>query len=94
MSLVSTVIEVVFSAAMFINAALFVPQIIQLVRAKQSEGLSLLTFFGFNVIQVFTILHGYLYHDRLLMIGMGGSFITCGCVTILIWKYRKPVMAK
>ena len=90
MNWASTVIEVVFGCGMFINAALFVPQIIQLVRTKQSEGVSFLTFLGFNVIQLFTILHGYLHHDTLLMVGMGISFITCGCVTVLIWVYRKP----
>ena len=89
MNWASAVIEVVFGCAMFINAVLFVPQIIQLVRTKRSEGVSFLTFLGFNVIQLFTILHGYLHHDMLLMIGMGISFVICGCVTGLILFYRK-----
>jgi MtN3 and saliva related transmembrane protein len=81
-------IETIFSLGLFFNAALFVPQIIRLYQKKDSRELSLLTFAGFNVIQFFTILHGHLTHDYLLMIGFGLSFITCGIVTGLIIYYR------
>ncbi len=81
-------IETVFSLGLFLNAVLFIPQIIRLYQKKDSKEISLLTFAGFNVIQFFTILHGYINHDYLLMVGYIISFITCGIVTAMIIYYR------
>jgi len=86
--LIAAIIEIIFSVGMFINAGLFVPQAIKIYRTKSTEGLSLLTFAGFNIIQFFTILHGYLHQDFLLMLSVGASFITCGAVTVLILIYQ------
>ncbi|MDR2617190.1 MAG: hypothetical protein LBC22_05280 [Endomicrobium sp.] len=49
--------------AMFINAALFLPQVIKLYKTKSTKGLSLITFIGFNIIQLSSILHGYIRKD-------------------------------
>jgi MtN3 and saliva related transmembrane protein len=81
-------VDLIFSLGLFFNAALFVPQAITLLRRKNSGGLSLLTFAGFNVMQFFTALHGYLVKDYLLMTGFLLSFVTCGIVTLLILLYR------
>ncbi|MFT3742275.1 MAG: PQ-loop domain-containing transporter [Gammaproteobacteria bacterium] len=81
-------IETFFSLGLFVNAALFVPQAIRLYKTKDAVGFSLITFFGFNLIQLFTILHGYLHHDLTLAIGYLLSLITCGIVTFLICLYR------
>lgn len=83
-------VDLVFSLGLFFNAILFVPQAVTIFRNKNVQGLSLLTFGGFNVMQFFTALHGYLVHDYLLMCGFLLSFLTCGMVTILILCYRKP----
>ncbi|MBA3535790.1 MAG: hypothetical protein H0T84_04145 [Tatlockia sp.] len=64
------------------------PQIISLLRYKSAKGLSLLTFGGFCVFQIFTILHGILTEDFLLAGGYILSFISCGTVTILIIYYK------
>ena len=74
-----------------VNALLFIPQIISLVRHQSAESVSLLTFAGFNVIQFFTICHGIVVKDYLLVAGFVLSFITCGIVTLLIiyFKYFK-----
>jgi MtN3 and saliva related transmembrane protein len=82
-------IEIVFSVGLFINALLFIPQIIKLYKTKDSEGLSLVTFVGFNLIQLFAVFHGYLHKDYLLMAGFLLSIITCGTVTIMIILYKK-----
>ena len=82
-------IEMFFSLVLFINAALFVPQAIQLYRTKDSKAFSLLTFGGFNLIQIFTILHGLLQKDYVLAIGFFMSLLTCGTVTVMILVYRK-----
>ncbi len=81
-------IETFFSLGLFINALLFVPQVIRLYKVKSAIGFSLITFFGFNLIQFFTILHGYLHRDLLLIIGNTLSFLTCGSVTYLIVLYK------
>lgn len=81
-------VDFVFSLGLFFNAALFIPQAITIFRHKNARGLSLLTFAGFNVMQFFTALHGYLVKDYLLMSGFLLSFLTCGIVTVFILYYR------
>ncbi len=79
---------IVFSFSLFLNAALFVPQAIHLIKIKRSDELSLLTFCGFILMQIFTSWHGYLVQDYALMIGFMLSLLTCGWVTFLIIYYR------
>ncbi len=88
----TTIVEFFFSLGLFINAGLFVPQVVKLYRTKNTQGLSLLTFGGFNLIQIFAVLHGIINHDRILILGFSLSLITCGMVTILlIWYKAKPI---
>ena len=82
------VVEFLFGIGLFINAALFVPQIVVLLREKHSKDLSLITFGGFCLIQFFTVLHGIYVHDWLLVIGYVLSIATCGAVTVLAIYYR------
>lgn len=77
-------IEVLFGLGMFINAILFVPQAVKIFHTKNTTGVSLTTFAGFNFIQFFTILHAYLNKDYILMWGFLLSFFLCGVVTIMI----------
>lgn len=81
-------IETVFGLGMFINAILFIPQVIRLLKTHNSNDLSLLTFGGFNFIQIFCILHGYLHQDYIFMFGMALSLLTSGTVTLLIIIFR------
>ncbi|MBR1734194.1 MAG: hypothetical protein IJ730_01895 [Alphaproteobacteria bacterium] len=81
-------IEFVFCIGLFINALLFIPQAIEIYKAKDSYGQSLLTFAGFNVIQLVTIMHAYIHDDIILFYGTILSFITCGAVTVLIIFYK------
>lgn len=84
----SKFIESFFGLGLFVNAILFVPQIFKLYKVKNSAGFSLVTFLGFNLIQLFTIFHGYLHSDWLLTIGYTLSFISCGIVTFMIFIYK------
>ncbi len=93
-NLIVQIIEVVFSISLFINAGLFIPQIIKLYKSKHPQNLSFLTFAGFNFIQFFIVLHGYIMKDYLLLFGYLISFITCGCVTLQILFYRKKYQQK
>jgi MtN3 and saliva related transmembrane protein len=70
------------------NALLFVPQIIAVWRKKSDEGISLLTFGGFSVLQIIGIIHGSYQHDASLTIGMAASLLTCGTVTMLTVFFR------
>jgi MtN3 and saliva related transmembrane protein len=82
------IVAVIFGLALMGNAALFVPQAIAVWRKKSDEGISLVTFGGFNVLQVIAIVHGCYQHDMSLIVGMIASLITCGAVTCLTLFYR------
>ena len=88
--MIKLIIEALFSLGLFANAILFIPQIIQLLKVKNPQGLSLITFAGFNLIQLAAILHGYIKNDYLLIFGFTLSLLTCGTVTVLIvyFKFR------
>jgi MtN3 and saliva related transmembrane protein len=82
------IVAVVFGFALMGNAALFVPQALAVWRKKSDEGISLITFGGFNVLQAIAIVHGFYQHDLALIVGMVASIITCGAVTFLTLFYR------
>lgn len=88
MSIADYIIEYGFSISLLVNAALFIPQIMTLIKSKSAIGVSLITFAGFNVIQIFTMLHGLLAHDYLLASGYLLSIITCGTVSMLVVYFR------
>jgi MtN3 and saliva related transmembrane protein len=73
----------IFGFGMILNAGLFVPQVIHLWRTRTSQGVSILSFAGFNTLQAIGALHGYFQHDLALMVGMLASLLTCGAVTVL-----------
>jgi MtN3 and saliva related transmembrane protein len=70
------------------NALLFVPQILAVWRKKTDEGISLVTFGGFSILQVVGIIHGIFQQDLSLILGMSASLLTCGTVTALTVFYR------
>jgi MtN3 and saliva related transmembrane protein len=82
------IVAVVFGLALMGNAALFVPQAIAVWRKRSDEGISLITFGGFNILQIIAIVHGIYQHDLSLIVGMVASLITCGAVTCLTLFYR------
>ena len=83
------IVATLFFLGLLCNAALFVPQILRIWRTKSSEGVSVLTFAGFCVLQGVSILHGFLQNDKYLLAGMLASFLSCGTATILAIIYRK-----
>lgn len=88
MNVLTIAIETVFSIGLFVNALLFLPQIIALLKSKDSKSVSLITFFGFCVTQLLTIFHSILFHDLILMLGYIASLALCGYLTFLIIYYR------
>lgn len=83
------IVALVFGFGMLINASLFVPQAWQLWRTKSAQGVSLLTFAGFNTLQLVGAVHGYFQRDYALMTGMLASLATCGSVTLLATYYSR-----
>jgi MtN3 and saliva related transmembrane protein len=77
-----------FGIGLLGNALLFVPQAIAVWRKRSDEGISLLTFGGFSVLQVIGIVHGLYQRDPSLILGMAASLLTCGTVTLLTIYFR------
>jgi MtN3 and saliva related transmembrane protein len=82
------IVTYVFGLALLGNACLFVPQALAIWRKKSDEGVSLITFGGFCILQVIGVVHGFYEHDNSLIVGLGASFLTCGTVTLLTIVYR------
>ncbi len=82
------IVAVIFGLGLLGNALLFVPQIIAVWRKKSDEGISLITFGGFSVLQAIGIVHGLYQRDLSLILGMAASLLTCGSVTALTLIYR------
>jgi len=82
------IVAIIFGLGLGCNALLFVPQIIAVWRKKTDEGISLVTFGGFSVLQMIGIIHGYFQQDYSLILGMAASLLTCGTVTALTVFYR------
>jgi MtN3 and saliva related transmembrane protein len=82
------IVAVFFGLGLVCNALLFVPQVLAVWRKKTDEGISLITFGGFSVLQVVGIVHGLYQHDPSLILGMSASLLSCGSVTALTIFYR------
>ena len=82
------IVAVAFGLGLLGNALLFVPQAIAVWRKKTDEGISLVTFGGFCLLQILGVIHGVYQHDNSLIVGLGTSFLTCGTVTFLTVVYR------
>lgn len=82
------IVAVIFGLGLLCNALLFVPQAIAVWRKKTDEGISLITFGGFSVLQAIGILHGLYQQDLSLILGMAASLVSCGTVTALTLFYR------
>jgi MtN3 and saliva related transmembrane protein len=82
------VVAVIFGLGLLGNALLFVPQAVAVWRKKSDEGVSLITFGGFSVLQAIGIVHGVYQRDASLILGMAASLLSCGTVTLLTMFYR------
>jgi MtN3 and saliva related transmembrane protein len=77
-----------FGLGFVFNASLFIPQALRIIKTKSAKDISLITFLGFNFIQLNGALYGYYQNDLILLYGNLISFISCGVVTFLAILYR------
>ena len=82
------IVAVIFGLGLLCNALLFVPQVVAVWRTKSDDGVSLITFGGFSVLQAIGIVHGLYERDLSLTLGMAASLLSCGTVTLLTIVYR------
>lgn len=83
------VMEGQFGIGLVINAMLYVPQIMRLIKEKRSNELSYVMFCGFLCLTLSQVLYGFFRHDWIMAWGNMLTFITCGTVVCLIFVYRK-----
>jgi len=84
---IKKIVAYLFGAGLLVNAGLFVPQAIKIFETQSAKDVSVMTFAGFNILQLIGIWHGYLQRDRSLLVGMVASFLCCGAVTVLAIIY-------
>lgn len=82
------VLQVAFSVALFVNAILFIPQAMKIVKAKNSQSVSLMTYVGFIVIQFVCMLYGIHIKDWILTYGFFVAMLTCMSVVFVVVVYR------
>ena len=82
------IVAYIFGLGLMVNAGLFIPQAIKIIKTKSAKEVSLITFAGFNIFQITGILHGIYQNDPYLLTGMIASFLACGAVTGSAIVYR------
>jgi len=80
--------DLLYGSALFVNAALFIPQAWKIYTKKTAEEASLITFGGFNIIQILGFINGIYNQDYALIYGQAISVVACGLVTLQIIIYR------
>ena len=88
MNTIEIIAKIIFEFGMLINAALFIPQAVKIFYKRSAISLSLITYIGYNIIQLLMVLHAYIHHDTAMLVGMTLSLITCGAVTVGILDFR------
>jgi two-component system, OmpR family, aerobic respiration control sensor histidine kinase ArcB len=82
-------VQLAFGAGLFVNALLFVPQSVRIIKEKSAKGVSLFTFLGLLLIQFTLVLYGIVERDYLLIIGCVASMVAYSSVAALVLLYRK-----
>lgn len=88
--------DILYGLALFFNAVLFIPQAWRIYKHRVIEDSDLITFCGFNLIQLLGFINGIYNQDYALIFGQAASFIACGLVTaqLLFYKYKNFIGIK
>lgn len=85
---INTMSQIIFYLAILINAAIFIPQIMQLLKNKDARNVSVTTFFGFLLLQLIIVFHGISIGDVVIITGYLLSTIACAIVVVLTLFYK------
>ena len=88
MNVDQNIVDLLFGTALVVNAIVFLPQIIKVLRRKTSHVLSILTLGGWIFLQLTLLFYGIVNRNYLLALSCVFSLLTCIVVVILI--SRKP----
>jgi MtN3 and saliva related transmembrane protein len=88
MVMVKYVSDLLYGFALFVNAALFIPQAWKIYVKKSAAGSSLITFAGFNMVQFLGFINGIYNVDYALIFGQAVSMVACGLVTVQLARYK------
>lgn len=94
MNALDQLFAILFGLGLFVNALIFVPQALTIWQQRSAQGVSVLTFAGFNAMQAIGVVHGLLAHDLALSLGMLASLVTCGTVTGLAIAFRSKTPSR
>ena len=73
-----------------VNALLFVPQIVKLLRCRSAEGVSLTMYAGFLVLQLVTAVDLGFHRVWTLAASCVASAIATSTIVVLTLRYRQP----
>ena len=92
MEIYSYFVKTAFSLALFVNALLFIPQAVRILKQSSAESVSLQTFTGFLIIQIISIAYGFEVKDWILTFGFALSAVACSSVILLalFFRLKKP----
>lgn len=77
-----------FGLGQFINASLYLPQLLRLYQYKKADEISLTMYYGFNILQGFGILFARAAHDAYAVVGYVCALVLCGAVASLALYYK------
>lgn len=83
------IINIIWGSLIFLDIFSKVPQIIRLLRRKESEAISLSSNMFYNLFLVLYIIYAILVNDILLAAESGFALCLNVIITILSFKYRR-----
>ncbi len=81
-------VDMVVASALFINAALFLPQIIRIYRVREANAISIGMLVGMVIVSACGTLHGHFHHQHLVLLGYLLVFFMSLAVLAMTAYYR------
>ena len=78
-----------FGIGLVVNAALYIPQILRILKEKGARELSFIMFGGFWFLTLSQVVYGFYIRDWIMAWGNVLTLLTCGIIVCLIFVYRK-----
>jgi MtN3 and saliva related transmembrane protein len=72
-----------------VNVTAMLPQLVRIIRTRNTEGLSLAMFVLYFLVQIAFSIEGFFKKNRMLMVCMGLSAIVSGTIILLVTFLRR-----